>query len=105
MQLSKGYRYRHIYITYIFRVVTGAVSKISGDSSSDLVRDLIRRKDICVNFLAALGPLIEPALGVAALFSPAKVGTAKGTPHEDAKSRIFANRCILYLVPIGWQPV
>ena len=55
------------------------MSKISGETPSEVVQDLIRRKDTCVAFLAALGPLIEPVLGVAALFSPAKVGTAKGT--------------------------
>jgi hypothetical protein len=78
------------------------VSKISGDSSSDLVRDLIRRKDICVNFLAALGPLIEPVLGVAALFSPAKVGTAKGTPHVDGPKKSYFREQMHTLSSSDW---
>jgi hypothetical protein len=59
--------------------VAGAVANFSGQASSEVYRDLMQRKENCVNFLAALGPLIEPTLSVAALLSPAKAGTAKGT--------------------------
>ena len=61
-----------------FRGVVGAVATFSSQDSAGLYSDLMQRKERYVHFLAAFGPLIEPALSVAAIFSPAKVGTAKG---------------------------
>ena len=77
------------------------MASFSGQPPSEVQHDLMRRKENCVNFLAALGPLIEPVLSVAALLSPARAGTAKGTTAAAAAVWYRTVPYLPYLLYLG----